>query len=84
MDEHPEIAFVGINVADTPDDAGGFVDRHGWSWRSIQDPQRERARKLGATYQPHFILLDADGRIVDSHEGGADAGVWDAMLAGLP
>ena len=39
----------------------------------MQDPERERARLLGATYQPHFVLVDADGAIVDSHEGGGDA-----------
>ncbi len=50
----------------------------------MQDPERARARKLGATYQPHFILVDAIGGIVDSHEGGADAGVWAAMLSKLP
>ena len=61
-----------------------FVERHDWSWTSMQDPERARARKLGATYQPHFILLDATGGIVETHEGGGDAEVWDAMLAKLP
>jgi len=50
----------------------------------MQDPQRARARKLGATYQPHFILLDAGGGIVDTLEGGGDDETWSAMLAKLP
>jgi hypothetical protein len=50
----------------------------------MRDPERERARQLGATYQPHFILLDANGGIVDSREGGGDAEIWSAMLAKLP
>jgi len=50
----------------------------------MQDPERMRARQLGADYQPHFILLDAEGRVVDEWEGGGDAGVWEAMLAKLP
>lgn len=50
----------------------------------MQDPRRERAQKLGASYQPHFILLDADGGVVDSLEGGGDAEAWGAMLAKLP
>ena len=50
----------------------------------MQDPARERARKLGATYQPHFTLLDAEGRVVDTWEGGGDEGIWEAMLANLP
>ena len=27
VEEHPEIAYVGLNVADTPDDAASFVER---------------------------------------------------------
>ena len=50
----------------------------------MQDPQRARAKRLGASYQPHFVLLDAQGGIVDTWEGRGDAAVWDAMLAKLP
>jgi hypothetical protein len=60
------------------------VDEYGWTWPSILDPDRARARRLGADYQPHFILVDAEGGIVASHEGGADEGIWAAMLAQLP
>jgi hypothetical protein len=71
----PELAYLGINVADTPDEAKSFVERYGWAWPSIQDPQRDRARLLGTDYQPHFILVDANGSIVDTWEGGGDAGI---------
>ena len=75
---------MGIDVADTPADGGSFVERYGWSWESMQDPDRARVRKLGATCQPHFILLDAKGHVVDTWEGGGDAGIWGAMIAKLP
>ena len=71
-------------MVDTPDEARTFVERYGWSWDSIQDPERTRARRLGADYQPHFILVDAEGRVVDTWEGGGDADVWAEMLAKLP
>jgi hypothetical protein len=61
-----------------------FVERYRWSWESMQDPERTRARTLGATYQPHFILLDAAGDVVDTWEGRGNAVVWEAMLAKLP
>ena len=73
-----------MNVADTTSDASSFVENYGWSWPQMQDPERARARKLGATYQPHFVLLDADGGIVDTLEGGGDSDTWSAMLAKLP
>lgn len=71
-------------MADTPDEASAFVDVYGWTWPSISDPARERARRLGADYQPHFVLIDAEGRIVDAWEGGGDAQVWESMTAELP
>jgi peroxiredoxin len=82
--QHPELAYVGINVADTPDEARAFVDRYGWDWPSIRDPDRELARTLGADYQPHFIVVDERGRIVTTHEGGGDAETWGALAEKLP
>ncbi len=73
-----------MNVADTPSEAAAFVERYGWTWPSLRDPERRRARSLGATYQPHFVLVDATGRVVASHEGGGDADTWGRMLAKLP
>ena len=61
-----------------------YVERYGWTWPSVRDPQRRRARSLGAEYQPHVILIDADGGIVDSWQGGGDAEVWERMIAKLP
>ena len=75
---------MGINVADTAEEARAFVEHYGWSWESIQDPERMRANQLGADYQPHFVLLDSEGRIVDTWEGGGDPAAWEAMLARLP
>jgi len=71
-------------VADTSDEAQAFLERYDWSWRQLSDPQRARAKQLGATYQPHFILVDAQGRIVDTWEGAGDSSIWGAMLAKLP
>ena len=54
--------------------------KYGWTWPSIRDPQRERAKRLGASYQPHVILLDAQGRVVAAHEGEGRAEEWQALL----
>jgi hypothetical protein len=71
-------------VADTETEATAFVERYGWTWPSIRDAERDRARALGATYQPHFVLVDTEGRIADSWEGGGDEDVWERMVARLP
>jgi hypothetical protein len=43
-----------------------------------------RARTLGADYQPHVFAVDAQGRIVASHEGGGDAEIWESLATQLP
>jgi hypothetical protein len=72
---------VGLNVADTVDEARAFVERYGWTWPSIRDHDRRRARRLGAEYQPHVIAIDADGNIVGSYEGGGSDADWEALAA---
>ena len=85
VDDHPQVEYLGIDVADTTDEGRGFVAGYQWSWpRSIQDPERMRARLLGADYQPHFILDDAKGRIADTIGGPRREAVWETMLARLP
>jgi peroxiredoxin len=81
---HPEYAYLGLDVADTPDEGRAFVERYGWTWPSISDPDRERARRLGADYQPHVIVVDSEGRIVTSLEGRGDQESWEALAAQLP
>jgi hypothetical protein len=70
-------------VANSTDDGRAFVEEYGWTWPSIHDPLRERARKLGADYQPHFIVVDEEGRIVTRHAGGGDEEIWEALVARL-
>jgi hypothetical protein len=74
---------VGLNVADTPADARAFARKHGWSWTQVLDTRRERARALGGEYQPFVALVDAEGRLVGTHEGGGTHDDWEALLERL-
>ncbi|HLG07938.1 MAG TPA: hypothetical protein VI409_04615 [Gaiellaceae bacterium] len=47
-------------------------------------PTAQAGTSPGRGLQPHVILVDAEGRIVDTWEGGGDAAVWEAMVAKLP
>jgi hypothetical protein len=60
------------------------VERYGWTWPSISDPLREKAHRLGASYQPHLIVVDTAGGIVATHEGRGDEASWEALAAQLP
>lgn len=78
-----QLRFLGLNAADTPAGAKAFVRRYGWTWPSLRDPQRALARRFDATYQPAFILVDAQGRVVGGFQGAGSAARWDALVARL-
>jgi hypothetical protein len=80
---HPEVAFVGLNVADTPADARRFLRRYGWTWPQLRDTGRERARSLGGEYQPYVALIDEEGRLVATFDGGGTHDDWEALLEQL-
>jgi hypothetical protein len=59
------------------------VREFGWRFPSISDPERERAKRLGADYQPVVILVDSQGRIVGRHEGEGDDEIWSGLASRL-
>jgi hypothetical protein len=77
------VEYLGLNVADTPDEARAFMAEKGWDWPQIHDPNRALAKRLGADYQPYFAAVDEEGEIVAVHDGGADEGIWEGLLAQL-
>ena len=56
----------------------------GWTWPSIQDPERDSPKQLGADYQPYVAVIDADGNIVATFDGGGDEATWEALVERLP
>lgn len=79
---HPELQALGINVADNAEHARDFVEEFGWTFPSLVDPDRRIAAQLGASYQPVYALLDADGNLVARTLSGTPSG-WAAMLSAL-
>ena len=82
--DHPELEFVGLDAADTPDRGRAFVKEFGWTWPSIQDPARRLSKQLGSDYQPYVAVIDADGNIVATFDGGGDEATWEALVERLP
>jgi len=42
------------------------------------------ARSIGAEYQPHVILFDAQGEVAGRFEGGGTEADWERLAARLP
>ena len=71
--------FYGMSVFMLP-----LVKEFGWTWPSIQDPERRLSKQLGSDYQPYVAVIDADGNIVATFDGGGDEATWEALVERLP
>ena len=50
----------------------------------IDDPATAKAKaEHGFRYQPYYVLLDADGEVVDSWLGRQDRGVFEAAFVAV-
>ena len=56
------------------------MQEFGWTWPSIEDPERALARQLGADYQPYFAAVTAEGDVVAVHDGAGDDAVWSSLV----
>ena len=77
------MAYLGLNVADTPEEARAFVEEKDWGWPQIRDPERRLAKRIGADYQPFFAAVAENGEIVATHDGAGDDSIWESLLAEL-
>jgi len=80
---NPEVAFVGLDILDEPDDAVGFLEEYGWDWPQIADPTQELAGSLGVAGHPAVAAVDAEGNVVARQIGVGSRADWDELLAAL-
>ena len=84
VENHPELEFVGLDAADTRERGRAFVKEFGWTWPSILDPERRLSKRLGSDYQPYVAVIDGEGNIVATYDGGGDEATWEALVERLP
>jgi cytochrome c biogenesis protein CcmG/thiol:disulfide interchange protein DsbE len=72
-----------VNISDSPSDAMGFVEKYGWTWPSLSDPDVELAGSLELFGHPAVAVLDENGVVVARHIGGGDTATWEALAAEL-
>jgi hypothetical protein len=59
------------------------VEKYGWTWPSLSDPDVELAGSLGLYGHPAVAVLDEDGIVVARHIGGGDEQTWEELAGGL-
>ena len=72
-----------MNISDDPGAAQDFLDKYGWAWPSLSDPDVELAGSLELYGHPAVAVLDENGVIVARHIGGGDPETWEALADGL-
>jgi len=63
------VTVVGIDVTDTARAGKDMVARTGVTYRNARDPRSEIFGVFGGTALPRTVLIDADGKVVDTHSG---------------
>ncbi len=69
-----EVAFLGISVQETVEQARALVEQTGVTYDVAREPQGDLLRELGGVGMPTTVFIDAGGRVVDSHTGQLSAG----------
>ena len=59
------VLFVGLDMQDTTEDAGRFLDAFGVDYLNIRDPTNDTSRRYGASGIPETFFISARGEIVN-------------------
>jgi thiol-disulfide isomerase/thioredoxin len=75
-----EVAFLGLSVNETVEEASAIVEQTGVTWDLGRDPRAEVLRALGGISMPTTVLIRADGTVADVHSGRLAADALTTMI----
>lgn len=64
-----EVTFVGMNIQDLRGRADDLLHETGVDWVNAEDPTGGLYQELGGLGMPFTVYIDADGQVVDRHNG---------------
>ena len=67
------VAFLGINLQDSPEAGRQVVERTGITYDVARDPSGSLFQSFGAIAMPTTVLIDANGQVVDLISGELSA-----------
>lgn len=77
------VDIVGVSTGDSVEDAIELVEELGLSFIQVHDPSATLQQGLRITGMPATIFVDAQGDIVDVHNGELDTEELEVLLADL-
>jgi len=78
-----QIQFVGLNTADVPPAAAGFLEEFDVRYPQLADPNNVLLDRLRIPGLPVTLILDADGSILEKHIGPFEGKELDQLLSDL-
>lgn len=63
------VAFVGIDIRDSRDDAIQFADKYGLDYVHVRDEDLDIYNTYGLTGQPETFFIDEDGKVLEHVPG---------------
>ncbi len=79
-DHGGKVALVGVNVTDTEAAGKEMVATTGVTYPNGRDPSAEILAAFGGTALPRTVFIDADGTVVDVHNGALTSDEVDDVL----
>lgn len=79
-DSRPDVAFYGLNLAESPTAVADFVDRVGVTYDQLLDPDGYAQEALAIDSLPTTIVIGSDGTISKRHRGEITADDLEAVL----
>lgn len=67
------VHIIGVNVGDTAEDAAAFAADLGVSYPQYTDPDGILSTEFGVTQLPATAFVDADGTVIEVHQGSYTA-----------
>lgn len=78
-----KIIAVSIDEAQNAQKVKPLVNRLGWEYEVLLDPNSEFKRQMGVSDPPHVFVVDGDGNIVWNHQGyvdGSEEEIYEAVV----
>lgn len=69
----PTVAFLGVDLTDTPEAGARMVEQTGVTYPNGRDPRAEVMAAFGGTTLPRTVLIDAEGKVAAIHSGALSA-----------
>ena len=76
----PTVAFIGVDIEDSTNNARSFFVHYGATWPAIVDTTGSIAQSYGVAQPPELFLVDPHGKIVSSISQAVTSTELDGLL----